>query len=108
MSRVVKRSVILGGHKTSVTLADEFWDALRAIAHRDKTTVASLVGQINQTQNKSNLSSAIRIFVLKRSALGGPGEAKADRFDEPYRISGPFSPRRPQNRRSVDFWEHPI
>jgi predicted DNA-binding ribbon-helix-helix protein len=38
-------------------------------AHCDKTTVASLVGQINQTRNKSNLSSAIRIFVLKRSAL---------------------------------------
>jgi predicted DNA-binding ribbon-helix-helix protein len=69
MSRVVKRSVTLGGHKTSVTLEDEFWDALRAIAHCDKTTVASLVGQINQTRNKSNLSSAIRIFVLKRSAL---------------------------------------
>ena len=40
-----------------------------AIAHRDKTTVASLVGQINQTRNKSNLSSAIRVFVLKRFAL---------------------------------------
>ena len=80
MSRVVKRSVTLDGHKTSVTLEDEFWDALRTIAHRDKTTMVSLVGQINQTQNKSNLSSAIRVFVLKTFVLGGSGEAKADRF----------------------------
>jgi predicted DNA-binding ribbon-helix-helix protein len=69
MSLVAKRSVTLGGHKTSVTLEDEFWDALRSIAHRDKTTVVSLIGQINQTRNKSNLSSAIRVFVLKRSAM---------------------------------------
>ena len=74
MSFVVKRSVTLGGHKTSVTLEDEFWDALRTIAHRDKTTVASLVGQINQTRNKSNLSSAIRVFVLKRSAMAADQE----------------------------------
>ena len=74
MSLVVKRSVTLGGHKTSVTLEDEFWDALRMIAHRDKTTMASLVGQINQTRNKSNLSSAIRVFVLKRSAMAADQE----------------------------------
>lgn len=69
MSRVAKRSVTLSGHRTSVTLEDEFWDALRTIARRDKTTMASLVGQINQTRNKSNLSSAIRVFVLRRSAM---------------------------------------
>ena len=74
MSLVAKRSVTLGGHKTSVTLEDEFWDALRMIAHRDKTTMASLVGQINQTRNKSNLSSAIRVFVLKRSAMAADQE----------------------------------
>ena len=74
MSLVVKRSVTLGGHKTSVTLEDEFWNALRTMAHRDKTTVASLVGQINQTRNKSNLSSAIRVFVLKRSAMAADQE----------------------------------
>jgi|SRR4249919_3300771 hypothetical protein len=93
MSRVVKRSVTLGGHKTSVTLEDEFWDALRAIAHCDKTTMVSLVGQIksNTKQEQSILcdtgfcAQAVRIG-------GGPGEAKADRFDERCSISGPFSP----------------
>ena len=69
MSVVVKRSVTIEGHKTSVTLEDEFWDALRVIAQRDKTTMVSLVHQINQTRNQSNLSSAIRVFVLKRSTI---------------------------------------
>ena len=74
MSLVAKRSVTLGGHKTSVTLEDEFWDALRSIAHRDKTTVVSLVGQVNQTRNKSNLSSVIGAFVPKRSAMAADQE----------------------------------
>lgn len=69
MSLVIKRSITLEGHKTSVTLEDEFWEALHVIAHREKTTVVSLVRQINQTRNNSNLSSAIRVFVLKRSTM---------------------------------------
>jgi predicted DNA-binding ribbon-helix-helix protein len=69
MSVVVKRSVTIEGHKTSVTLEDEFWDALRVIAQRDKTTMISLVHQINKARNQSNLSSAIRVFVLKRSTI---------------------------------------
>jgi predicted DNA-binding ribbon-helix-helix protein len=69
MSVVVKRSVTIEGRKTSVTLEDEFWDALRVIAQRDKTTMVSLVHQINQARNQSNLSSAIRVFVLKRSTI---------------------------------------
>jgi predicted DNA-binding ribbon-helix-helix protein len=71
MSLVLKRSITLGGHKTSVTLEDEFWDALRMIAYDDKTTVASLVGQINHGRNKSNLSSAIRVYVLRRFLMMG-------------------------------------
>jgi predicted DNA-binding ribbon-helix-helix protein len=41
--------------------------AARAIAQRDKTTVAALIGQINLVRNNSNLSSAVRVFVLKQS-----------------------------------------
>jgi len=75
-------SISLGGRKTSVTLEDEFWDALRVIAQRDKTTLVSLVHQINQTRNQSNLSSAIRVFVLKTSYnRDGSGKGKADPFD---------------------------
>jgi len=66
MSFVNKRSITLSGHKTSVTLEDEFWDALRAIAQRDRITVTGLVAQISQMRNESNLSSAVRVFVLKR------------------------------------------
>ena len=60
MSLVLKRSITLDGHKTSVTLEDEFWDALRMMAYDDQATVASLVGQINHARNKHNLSSAIQ------------------------------------------------
>jgi len=49
-----------------VTLEDEFWEALRTIAHRKKITLVAIVDQIHQTRNKSNLSSAIRVFVLKQ------------------------------------------
>jgi len=62
---IIKRSIDVNGRKTSVTLEDEFWEALRTIAHRKKTTLVAIVDQINQTRNKSNLSSAIRVFVLK-------------------------------------------
>jgi len=74
MSLVAKRSVTLSGHKTGVTLEDKFWDALRKIALCNKTTVASLVGRINQTRNKSNLSSVIGAFVPKRSAMAADQE----------------------------------
>jgi predicted DNA-binding ribbon-helix-helix protein len=65
MSLVNKRSITLAGQKTSVTLEDEFWEALRAIAQRDRLTVTGLIAQINKVRNKSNLSSAVRVFVLK-------------------------------------------
>src|SRR5262249_10194102 len=63
---IIKRSIDLNGRKTSVTLEDEFWEALRTIAHGKKTTLVAIVDQINQTRNKINLSSAIRVFVLKQ------------------------------------------
>ena len=61
----MKRSITLGGHDTSVTLEDEFWDGLRSIARSENTTLTSLVAQIDRVRrNESNLSSAIRVFIL--------------------------------------------
>jgi len=71
MSLVLKRSITLDGHKTSVTLEDEFWDALRMIAYDDKTTAAAPVSQINHARNKHNLSSAIHVYVLRRFLMMG-------------------------------------
>ncbi len=63
-SVVIKRSIIRDGHKSSVSLEDQFWDGLREIAGRENMTVSTLVGKIDQNSNRYNLSSAIRVFVL--------------------------------------------
>jgi predicted DNA-binding ribbon-helix-helix protein len=64
-SSVVKRSVILEGHKTSVSLEDEFWQGLRAVAHERDMTPSELIAAIDSDRENANLSSAIRLFVLR-------------------------------------------
>ena len=64
-SLVIKRSIVVGGHKTSVSLEDDFWAALREIALRDRTTLSGLVGSIDSQRQHGNLSSAVRLFVLQ-------------------------------------------
>ncbi len=63
-SPVAKRSVIIDGHKTSVSLEGAFWSGLKEIAHSQGTTVSKLIAEIDSTREQSNLSSAIRLFVL--------------------------------------------
>jgi predicted DNA-binding ribbon-helix-helix protein len=63
-STVVKRSMILAGHKTSVSLEDEFWEGLKDIAKTKRKTMSELVGGIDTNREHANLSSAIRLFVL--------------------------------------------
>jgi predicted DNA-binding ribbon-helix-helix protein len=63
-SSVVKRSIVIDGHKTSVSLEDPFWIELKTIAQTQQVTLADLVTRIDSTREQSNLSSAIRLFVL--------------------------------------------
>ena len=63
-SSVSKRSIVIAGHKTSVSLEDEFWDSLKEIAGQRGMTVGALVAAIDGNRQHSNLSSAIRLFVL--------------------------------------------
>jgi predicted DNA-binding ribbon-helix-helix protein len=63
-SPVIKRSVIIDGHKTSISLEDEFWSGLKEIAQAKGATVAQTVTEIDKTRQRSNLSSAVRLFVL--------------------------------------------
>jgi predicted DNA-binding ribbon-helix-helix protein len=63
-SAVVKRSIVIAGHKTSVSLEDAFWNGLKEIGREHKTTLSGLVGDIDVRRLHANLSSAIRIFVL--------------------------------------------
>jgi predicted DNA-binding ribbon-helix-helix protein len=62
-SRLRKRSVLIAGHKTSVSLEAAFWDELRAIATARDTSVNGLIAEIDQSRS-GNLSSAIRLYVL--------------------------------------------
>jgi predicted DNA-binding ribbon-helix-helix protein len=63
-SAVLKRSVVIGGHKTSVSLEDEFWGSLKGIAGERNLTLSELVATIDGARQHGNLSSAIRLFVL--------------------------------------------
>ena len=61
---ILKRSIVLGGHKTSVSLEDEFWISLRQIAGTRRESLSELIGTIDAERKLGNLSSAIRMFVL--------------------------------------------
>jgi predicted DNA-binding ribbon-helix-helix protein len=63
-SAVVKRSIVIAGHKTSISLEDEFWSGLKEIVRKQKMTLGDLVGDIDIRRLHTNLSSAIRLFVL--------------------------------------------
>lgn len=64
-SPVRKRSIVLGGHKTSVSLEEPFWNSLCAIARGKRMTLSKLVEEIDTGRQHTNLSSAIRLFVLE-------------------------------------------
>ena len=63
-SLVIKRSIVVGGHKTSVSLEDDFWDALKEIARVNRVTLSDLVGSLDEQRQHGNLSSSVRLFVL--------------------------------------------
>jgi len=63
-SPVVKRSIVIAGHKTSVSLEDAFWKGLKEIANGQDLTLSDLVASIDTDRRHGNLSSAIRLYVL--------------------------------------------
>jgi predicted DNA-binding ribbon-helix-helix protein len=63
-SSVVKHSVIVAGRRTSVSLENEFWKALKEIARHCKMSMSALIAEIKANQQHANLRSAIRLFVL--------------------------------------------
>jgi predicted DNA-binding ribbon-helix-helix protein len=75
-SPVVKRSIVIAGHKTSVSLEDAFWKGLKDIAVSRGMTLSDLVASIDTERRHGNLSSAIRLFVLDhyRSRTADHGE----------------------------------
>jgi predicted DNA-binding ribbon-helix-helix protein len=63
-SSIVKRSIVVGGHKTSVSLEEAFWSGMKEISGARSITLSRLVSEIDANRNQGNLSSAIRQFVL--------------------------------------------
>jgi predicted DNA-binding ribbon-helix-helix protein len=61
---VFKRSVVLAGRKTSISLEAEFWDGIRQIAAREGVTTSALLSRIKGGRRDGNFSSAVRLFVL--------------------------------------------
>lgn len=74
---IIKRSIVLDGHKTSVSLENEFWDGLRDIAERNRANLSALVRQIDHDRKNGNLSSAIRVYVFNHFRARAIGEQPA-------------------------------
>lgn len=64
--RIVKRSVAIAGHRTSVSLEEAFWDVLKRIAAAQGCSLAALVARVDAERGSANLSSALRVFALTR------------------------------------------
>jgi predicted DNA-binding ribbon-helix-helix protein len=64
-SKILKRSIVIHGHKTSVALEDAFWLRFREIATAAEKTPAQLASEIDGDRTHGNLSSAIRLHVLE-------------------------------------------
>ena len=86
-SPVLKRSIVLDGHKTSVSLEDAFWDGLKEIGRKRLLTLSELIGSIDAERQQGNLSSALRLYVLEfyRSQVPATDgwEGPRERMDRP-------------------------
>ncbi|MDF2812735.1 MAG: aryl-sulfate sulfotransferase [Microvirga sp.] len=65
-SGILKRSVAIAGHRTSISLEEPFWELLRQMAEREAVSMQGLIGRIDAERGDQNLSSAIRVFVVNR------------------------------------------
>ncbi len=81
-SPVVKRSIVVAGHKTSVSLEEAFWDGLKEISREQGKALSELVSEIDDRRQQSNLSSAIRLFVLDHFRTGAADPADVPRSTE--------------------------
>jgi predicted DNA-binding ribbon-helix-helix protein len=83
----LKRSIVIAGHKTSVSLENEFWESLKEIAGQRGATLAEMVAAIDANRKHANLSSAIRLFVLGvYRDQNAPRQTAAEAWDTPIRV----------------------
>jgi predicted DNA-binding ribbon-helix-helix protein len=77
-ARVVKRSLVIAGHRTSISLEDAFWRRLRRIAAERGLSLNRVAAMIDASRAGANLSSAIRVFVLEAVDLTGDSAGRPD------------------------------
>ena len=76
-SKIIRpRTIVVGGHRTSICLEDAFWNSLKEIAQAQGASLSQTVTEIDEKRQYSNLSSAVRLFVLDRvrSKKWGPSQ----------------------------------
>jgi predicted DNA-binding ribbon-helix-helix protein len=89
ISTVKKRSIVIGRHKTSISLEDDFWTSLQQIARGRQVTRSDLIASLDAAREHSNLSSAIRVFVLDHYRAMAMANAQRDREPDLYEASCP-------------------
>ncbi len=82
MSRPVKRSFAIKGHRTSISLEAPFWDALRDAAIEQRSNVSAIVARIDATRGKTGLSSAVRIWLLTYFRTQRQGQSGGEPHDK--------------------------
>ncbi len=85
---LLKRSLVIAGHRTSVSLEAAFWEALRRLAAARGLSIQALVGRIDAERGEQNLSSAIRVFVLRAVWPGEDSAGPADIRREAQPVRG--------------------
>ena len=75
---VVKRSLVIAGHRTSVSLEEAFWRRLRLIAAKRGLSLNALAAIVDASRGEANLSSALRVHVLEASSVGRDGRAPGE------------------------------
>jgi predicted DNA-binding ribbon-helix-helix protein len=90
-SCIIKRSIVISGHKTSISLEDAFWKGLKDIAHGRDLTLSEMVALIDSRRAEGNLSSAVRLFVLDhyRTVVGTVADEPAPQLETTARDSDP-------------------
>ncbi|MGY4597553.1 putative DNA-binding ribbon-helix-helix protein [Bradyrhizobium sp. GM22.5] len=89
-SPVVKRSIVVAGHKTSVSLEEAFWNGMKEISGLRNMTLSELVGEIDSNRQQGNLSSAIRLFVLDYFKSRAMAAIQAEKGPGPVAVFAPI------------------
>lgn len=86
-SPVRKRSIVINGHKTSISLEDAFFGALKEISKQRRSSLAELISEVGRTRTGGNLSSALRLFVLDFYQSETKSEARHSTKPESQRLA---------------------